>query len=139
MKKKLTCLLMALFAGLLLVNLGDLIADEPPDDIVIDNEGYKTDRKGPVTLSHLNHYEDYEVTCEECHHDYQGGENVWKEGDPVKKCLECHSPLENQDNVKKLQIAYHKNCKNCHRQLAKDGISEDAPYKQCTDCHEKKP
>jgi len=139
MKKKFMCLLMALFAGLLLVNLGDLIADEPPDDIVIDNEGYETDRKGPVTFSHLNHYEDYEVTCEECHHDYQGGENVWKEGDTVKKCLECHSPLENQGDVKKLQIAYHKNCKNCHRQLAKEGISEDAPYKQCTDCHEKKP
>lgn len=33
------------FFGLLLLCAGDLIADESPDDIIIDNQGYKTDRK----------------------------------------------------------------------------------------------
>jgi hypothetical protein len=138
MKKKFKGILIVILVGLPLLYMGDLIAVEQPDDIMIDNEGYNPDRKGPVSFSHLNHSEDYEVTCMECHHEYQSGKNVWKEGDPVKKCAECHIPLENQGEVKKLQIAFHKNCKTCHKDLAQKGITKDAPYRQCNNCHEKK-
>lgn len=85
----------------------------------------------------MDHSESYEVACRECHHDYKDGKNLWEEGDPVKKCSECHSPLKSEGNVKRLQLAYHKNCKTCHRKLVKEGISEEAPYRRCTDCHEK--
>ena len=109
---------------------------EIPDEIVIENTGYKTDRKGPVVFSHGDHSDSFE--CQQCHHIYKDGKNIWNEGDPVKKCVECPSPLKSEGNVKKLSIAYHKNCKGCHRKIAKEEGSTSAPYKQCSDCHQKK-
>ncbi len=110
-----------------------------PEDIVIDHPVYEPDHKGPVYFSHMAHFEDYDVACEECHHVYRAAENVWKEGDPVKKCETCHDPLENKGEIKKLRIAFHNNCKACHENLFKEDISEDAPYRSCYDCHERKP
>lgn len=136
MTKKFVAFLMILFSVCLVYFARDLSAVDPPEDMMIKNEGYKPDRKGPVIFSHLNHAEDYEVSCMQCHHQYRDGENVWIEGDSVKKCVACHSPVENRGRVKKLSIAFHKNCKTCHRNLAREGISKDAPYKKCTDCHE---
>ena len=117
------------------------IAEEEamPEEIVIDSPVYETDRKGAVYFSHLAHYDDYEVACEDCHHEYERGENVWTEGDPVKKCGSCHDPSKSQGNVRKLSIAFHKNCKACHENLFKEDITEDAPFKSCYDCHERKP
>ena len=142
MKNGLPIIPVAIFTCLLLVLAGRFtVAEEPslPETIVINNEGYEKDRKGPVDFSHLSHIEDYEASCDACHHDYQEGENVWKEGDPVKKCTDCHSPLESKENLKKLSIAFHKNCKSCHKKAVKEGISEDAPFKSCYHCHEREP
>ena len=111
---------------------------EPPDEITIQTEGYKARKKGPVEFSHSDHAENYDTECKECHHVYEDGKNVWEEGDHVKKCVECHDPNVSKGKVKKLMIAYHKNCKDCHKQRVKDGLSDDAPYKKCKDCHEKK-
>ena len=61
-----------------------------------------------------------------------------EEGDSVERCISCHDPLADDGAVKKLKTAYHKNCKACHQTLAKEGISKDAPYRHCTDCHPKK-
>ena len=52
-------------------------------------------------------------------------------------CSACHDPQKRDGRVRKLNIAFHKNCKGCHRKLAGEGGTE-APYKQCTDCHEKR-
>lgn len=142
MKNERSTVLVAIFTCLLLMLGGAATVAEVqpvPEDIVLNNEGYKTDRKGPVDFPHLSHIEDYGVSCNECHHDYKEGKNVWKEGDPVEKCVFCHSPLESKGNVKKLSIAFHKNCKTCHRNALKDGVSEDAPFKSCYDCHNRKP
>ena len=117
------------------------IAEEEsmPEDIVIDSSVYESDRKGPVYFSHLAHYDDYDVACEDCHHEYIESENVWTEGDPVKKCETCHDPIKSKGDIKKLRIAFHNNCKACHENLFKEDISEDAPYRSCYDCHERKP
>ena len=140
MNRKGLGLFIALICGFILLGAGHISADEqePPEEIVLDSNAYKTNRRGPVAFTHLNHAEDYEVACNECHHEYKDGKNVWEEGDPVKKCAACHDPNRNQGNVKKLSIAFHKNCKTCHRKLFKSGDSEDAPFRKCTDCHEKK-
>ena len=45
------------------------------DVVIIDNEGYKKDRKGPVEFSHRKHAQDYRVLCWECHHEYKDKEN----------------------------------------------------------------
>ncbi|MFC1580359.1 cytochrome c3 family protein [Thermodesulfobacteriota bacterium] len=133
-------LFIAVISVFILLGAGHITAGEQevPEEIELDSDVYKTNRRGPVTFTHLDHTEDYEVGCKECHHEYKDGKNVWEEGDPVKKCAACHDPNRNQGNVKKLSIAYHKNCKTCHRNLVQRGDSEDAPYRKCTDCHEKK-
>lgn len=142
MSRKLSILFGIIFMCIFFLNTDALIAQdnegEMPEEIVIDNEGYRQNRKGPVTFSHLAHAEDYEVTCNECHHDYEDGKNVWKEGDSVNKCSECHDPVDSDGNLKKLMLAYHRNCIGCHKKLVKEGTSEEAPYKKCYECHEKK-
>lgn len=132
-------LFITFICGFILLSAGIITADEqePPEEVVLDGKAYKTDRRGPVNFTHLNHAEDYEVACNLCHHEYKDGKNVWEEGDPVKKCAACHDPNKNQGNIKKLSIAYHKNCKACHQNLAKTGETKDAPYRKCSDCHER--
>jgi len=111
---------------------------EIPEELLLDHHVYKRDRKGPVEFSHGDHAEAYEVECTECHHVYKNGKNVWKEGDPVANCGDCHDPLKNNGKVKNLRLAFHKNCKGCHKRLVKEGIVENAPYRRCSDCHERK-
>lgn len=110
---------------------------EFPDEILIDNKIYKTDRKGSVYFTHTEHAESYVDACDACHHEYKDGENVWEEGQYVQKCSACHDPQKRKGNARKLNIAYHKNCKGCHKMLAEEGGTE-APYRQCTDCHAKR-
>ena len=138
MKKKFLGVLTIILSGLLFLSIGVLTAADVPDDVTIENKGYKADKKGVVKLSHKKHSVDYKVACTECHHEYKDGKNVWKEGQPVKKCSACHNPLKKDGKTKKLQNAYHKNCKTCHKALVKEKKSDKAPFKKCNDCHQKK-
>ena len=133
---KLNLLVVALLS-MMFVCVGILIAADVPDDFMIQNEGYKKDKKGPVPLSHKKHSVDYKVACTDCHHEYDKDKNnTWKEGLPVKKCSECHNPKVKKEGVMKLQNAYHRNCKNCHKKI--DPESKKAPSKKCAGCHAKK-
>jgi len=127
----------AAFLFMTAISLNADQAQEMPEEIVISNAVYKTDRKGPVRFSHSEHAEGYVESCDGCHHEYKDGKNIWQEGQPVKKCSACHDPSKSEGRIKKLNIAFHKNCKGCHRELAKEGPTQ-APYRQCTDCHEKR-
>ena len=146
MKKGIWSLGIVVLTGLMFLAVGALTAGEkakkpvPPEEAKIENQGYKTDKKGHVKLSHKKHSDKkenkgYGVTCVECHHEYKDGKNVWKEGEPVKKCSACHDPKKKQGKTMKLQNAYHKNCKNCHKAAAKEG--KKAPFKKCNGCHGK--
>jgi len=134
MQKKRNWFFLAILAAFMIVPVFGFSGSEMPEEMMIDNEGYKSDRKGPVPFSHQTHAEDYGLSCDECHHVYESGKNVWEEGDEVQKCTTCHDPKESKGDVKKLQLAFHRNCKNCHRESG----SEDAPYKTCYGCHQKK-
>jgi len=138
MNKRLLTLVMVVFTGLLFLTVGALIAADVEDEVKIENKGYQKDKKGHVKLSHKKHSVDYKVACTDCHHEYKDGKNVWKEGEPVKKCSECHNPLKKDGKIKKLQNAYHRNCKNCHKAYIKDHPDSKAPFKKCTKCHQKK-
>jgi hypothetical protein len=127
-------LILILFAGLAFLAVGALTAADVPDKILLENQGYKKDMKGPVEFSHMKHATEYGAACTDCHHVYKDGKNVWKEGDPVQKCSACHDPQKSQGNIPKLMTAYHDNCKDCHKQHQ----DKDAPYKKCNDCHQKK-
>lgn len=121
-------------ACMLFVAVGVLIAADPPDDITIQNT-YKDDKKGPVKLTHKKHSVDYKVACTDCHHVYKDGKNVYKQGDAVQKCSACHDPEKQEGNAMKLQNAFHKNCKDCHKELG-DAGKPTGPFKKCNDCHQ---
>ncbi|MBN2031837.1 MAG: cytochrome c3 family protein [Deltaproteobacteria bacterium] len=134
MKKNPFALFTLIFCGLVFLMVGVLIAASIPESIVISNKGYDQDRRGPVNFTHRKHSEEYKVACTECHHEYQEDKNVWKDTDPVRKCVECHDPVGKKGNVDRLQNAFHNNCHGCHKEMK----GKEAPYRKCTDCHEKK-
>ncbi|MBW2608848.1 MAG: cytochrome c3 family protein [Deltaproteobacteria bacterium] len=136
MKKGLLTVAAVLLMGFLFIAAGVLTAADVSDDVQIENKGYKKDQKKPVKLTHKTHIEEHKVTCIECHHDYKDGKNIWKEGDPVAKCITCHDPLKKKGDVKKLKLAYHNNCKECHKTINKEG--KKAPLKKCKECHGRK-
>ncbi|MFO7738190.1 MAG: cytochrome c3 family protein [Desulfatiglandaceae bacterium] len=107
------------------------------DIIMIDNEGYKKDRRGPVAFSHKKHAREYKILCWECHHEYESDENIWAPWGATKKCSQCHDPLIQEQNEIKLQTAYHLNCKGCHMSLAKADQKAGA-FRKCNGCHVKK-
>ncbi len=123
---------------LLLIGATFTVAQGPelPDEVAIESEGYAADKKGPVPLSHKKHAEEYQAACTDCHHVYSDGENVWKQGDPVKKCIECHNPVKEEAEGLDLKKAFHDNCKGCHKEAVANG-NTNAPDRKCTGCHSK--
>lgn len=97
--------------------------------------------KPPVEFTHEKHSKEHGIACTECHHIYKDGKNVWKEGDKVQPCITCHpadreeaKKLSEKEGVKILDLknAFHKNCKDCHVKVDKEG--KKAPT-QCKQCH----
>jgi predicted CXXCH cytochrome family protein len=137
MKKQIFIVIGVILSIALFAVAGTLIATDSPDEINIKSDAFTTYKKGPVKFTHKKHNVDYKTACTECHHVYKEGKNVYKEGDPVQKCSACHDPIKSEGNVKKLMLAYHKNCQGCHKELEKAG-KNTGPTKKCNDCHEKK-
>jgi len=137
MSKKHLTFLTVVLSGFLFLSVGILVAADAPDEVMIDNKGYAKDTNGPVKFTHKKHTVDFKIACTECHHVIKDGKNVWKEGDKVQKCSECHNPEKKEGDVLKLNAAYHKNCKDCHKALQEAG-KPTGPFKKCNDCHEKK-
>ena len=143
-------LIMGVLAIGALLAIGSTIAmsGEVPATITIKDAGFAKVKKAAVPFTHERHFKDMNIACAECHHNYQHGKNVWKEGDPVKKCSECHKENAAEKNsltfCKKaypagkapgLKCAYHMNCLGCHKAMKKEG--KKAPT-SCTKCHPKK-
>ena len=137
MKKRIFFLSVITLSIALFTGVGILIATDVGGEINIKSDAFTKYKKGAVKLSHKKHNVDYKVGCADCHHVYKEGKNVYKEGDPVQKCSECHDALKSEGKVKKLMLAYHKNCQGCHKGLEKAG-KKTGPTKKCNDCHEKK-
>ena len=137
MKKRILLLGAVILSIVSFTGIGILVATDCPDEISIKSDAFTKYKKGSVKFSHTKHHADYKIACTECHHVYKDGKNVFKEGDPVQKCSECHDALKSQGKVKKLMLAYHKNCQGCHKQLAKAG-KKTGPTRKCNGCHEKK-
>ena len=112
----------------------DMASYRDLDVLMIDNDGYKKDRKGPVKFTHKKHASEYKVLCWDCHHDFQDGKNIWVAWGETKKCHQCHDPQKKELTETKLQRAFHLNCKGCHRELAKEKRQTGA-YEKCTGCH----
>jgi predicted CXXCH cytochrome family protein len=136
MRKKILVTLGVIVSIAMFVGVGALIAADVPDEISVKSKAFETHKKAAVKLSHKKHNVDYKIACAECHHVYKDGKNVFKEGDPVQACSECHDPVKSEGKVKKLMLAYHKNCQGCHKDLEAAG-KPTGPTKKCNDCHVK--
>ena len=130
MNRTLVPLVMVALTGLIFLAADLLTAQDLPEEIMIFNKDYKRKLYKPVKFQHLEHTEDYGLECDQCHHNYQDGENVWQEGDQVKNCIACHNPNKKQGKVHRLVFAYHLNCKKCHKE------AESGPI-ECKECHTK--
>ena len=137
MKKRIFFLSAVILSIALFTGVGILIATDIPDEIAIKSDAFTEYKKASVKFTHKKHNADYKIACAECHHVYKEGKNVFKEGDPVQKCSACHDALKSKGKVKKLMLAYHKNCQGCHKGLEEAG-KKAGPTKKCNDCHEKK-
>jgi cytochrome c553 len=124
------CLTIAICAAF---SLAYAATKAPEGDLLIHSKDvFKEFKQGPVKFPHVKHKA---IKCEDCHHDFKDGKNVWKEGQEVKKCAACHK-LEAEGKVAKLEKAYHDNCVNCHKKFKADN-KPTGPI-ACAKCHEKK-
>jgi hypothetical protein len=136
MKKGLIALaIMLAFAAAAFMTTGAVAQDtksgKVDDVITLSDPTFKRDTKSPVEFNHKEHAVDYKIDCASCHHVYKDGKNVWKEGDKVAKCAECHtSARKTVDGVPSLYKAFHDNCRDCHKKEKK------GPTK-CNECHPK--
>lgn len=115
---------------------------QPPDMVTIKAALWPTPTKAPVELTHKKHAEDHKIACADCHHKYEGGKNVWKQGDAVQKCEACHTDPTIQGEKKlpeaqqklNLKLAFHNNCQECHKAAKQKDANSKAPV-VCTGCH----
>jgi len=130
------------------------IAEEPdrvtsdktiPAEIVMVQEIWETPTKSAVKFTHENHIKIHKINCNECHHIYEDGKNVWDDSMPAARCETCHNEptvkgekqLPPEDQKRNLKLAFHNNCRGCHKEVKKENPETKAPLK-CSECHKKK-
>ena len=135
------CLSSLVFVFLLALTVAVPAIAQPDEDVIeLNSSIIKVHTMPIVQFNHYAHMDDYGIECSRCHHVYQGGKNVWEDGDPVKKCEECHNDPTTKNELRlpaknlNLKWAFHKNCIGCHREYNKENKVEAAPVK-CQNCH----
>jgi hypothetical protein len=153
--------------GIAVLYVGAAIyAKETPPVIELQDPAYKEHTKGVVHFEHTKHYKEYAAKypefynngCGECHHDENNKPlSKLKEGDDVKKCIECHKiPGEmpaklkkemrakkaSKEEIKKKELEYHAealhdNCQGCHREYNKKYKPQQKAPTTCVTCHPK--
>ncbi|MFP4346760.1 MAG: cytochrome c3 family protein [Desulfococcaceae bacterium] len=119
---------------------------EVADVIPMDNPAYSEHTKPIAQFTHKKHYEEYKISCGECHHD-ENAEPLTdlKPGDPVEDCIACHDKpgkaprgekLSKEEELQYHTEALHENCIGCHREYNRENNTKDAPQ-TCGKCHVK--
>ena len=90
-----------------------------PADITLKTE---IGRK-PADFPHRQHQDSY--ACTACHH-------AKDEVMVIDKCADCHTKDISNPDVNSYKKAAHKLCKDCHKEVNKEG--SEAPIK-CSGCH----
>ena len=148
MTKRMLTLLLAAGIAVIFVATGVSAGTDVPETITMDYNKYKKRTKKPpkskfVEFTHQKHNVDYKISCGECHHDKDNKPLNLNVGDPVEKCVTCHTKLKKNNNNKKdilvLKNAMHGNCVVCHKDVNKKagdpkGMKGPAPA-SCSKCH----
>lgn len=93
-----------------------------PESITLKTESARK----PADFPHRQHQESY--GCTVCHH-------AKDEIMVIDKCESCHTSQISNAAVNSYKKAAHKLCKDCHKEVNKEG--SEAPIK-CSGCHAKK-
>ncbi len=118
------------------------------DTFQIETKEIKKRKKGPpkfklVEFPHKKHSQDLKISCGDCHHDKDNKPLTLKAGDPVQRCVECHTKLKkdkkNKKDIMVLENAMHGMCVSCHKDVNKKagnpkGMKGPAPA-SCGKCH----
>ena len=147
MKKRSLAVTVVVALALVMVAAAGIYAATAPAEITVAAPYELT--KSPVVFTHQKHITEHKLACGECHHDDKGKPLAnLKDGDPVKKCFDCHNKpgelkgkkakgLSDKEKLAYHANALHENCIGCHKKYNKDNKTKAAPQK-CTDCHPKK-
>ncbi len=155
MNKKVFLIILTMGFIVLFASVALYAGNVVPDVIKMEDAYEHT--KAIVEFSHKKHVNEYKGSCGDCHHDENNKPlSNLKEGDDVKKCIECHSkPGEatkeakdawKKDKLKKAEKdklarqwhaeAIHDNCRGCHQDYNKKNKTKAAPT-TCVKCHPK--
>ncbi|MBN1842196.1 MAG: cytochrome c3 family protein [Deltaproteobacteria bacterium] len=149
MKKRSLAALAVTVLGMVFVFAVVYAAQQAADEMTMNSKAYDKHKKALVTFTHKKHNVDYKISCADCHHVYECGKNVWKEGNDVQKCDVCHSQakaptgkdapkLSKKEKIAKYHYsAIHENCVGCHKDLKKAG--KPTGPTACKQCHPQKP
>ena len=74
---------------------------------------------GKVLFGHTTHINDYDISCQDCHH------NI--EDDEIYNCSECHEATGDEDMPGRTD-ALHAQCKGCHEDMGAGPV-------ECNSCH----
>ncbi len=144
-KRSLLWMMFGLMAISLIGAAGIYAAETMPEEITLSSP---EQTKGPVTFTHQKHSKDYNIGCGECHHNDKGQPLTnLKPGEPVKKCIDCHTKpglvkgkeareMPEKEQLAHIGNAFHTNCIDCHKKVNKEKNTKAAPQ-ACKDCHPK--
>lgn len=131
-------LLICAFGVIFLCFAGISIADNGPEDMVLQAEKDKAKKPKPAVFPHKKHQE--VATCADCHHSAKDGKQVaYADGQEVGKCESCHFKGNGMDKkIESFKAAAHSNCKTCHKELVASKPELKDKFKGCLPCHPKK-
>ena len=123
-----------LISAIILIVLQVYAQQTPPVEL-LEIRDSKFEQFGPyrypsVWFSHELHTEEYQVTCNSCHHLYKNGQNIWTSEREVQECSNCHGKSKQE-----LTIAYHMKCWGCHKRIKEIYPPADVPTVECNRCH----
>lgn len=119
-----------IFVGFILFILTAVVAFSNTDELErLDTSAFEKPHRPGAVFVHDDHNEMAEIEdCEVCHHVYEGKTLVEGESSEDSLCSECHSLKATDDNSVSLEVAFHKQCKNCH-------VQENKGPLLCGECH----
>ncbi len=125
----------AFLIGVLLL-LTTLVAFSSQSLERMDTSGFENPRRPGVVFDHDQHNKTAQLDdCARCHHLYENGTIIEDESSEDSYCSECHQlssnqVISNQGNKITLQVAFHRQCWECHFEEKKGPVF-------CGECHVK--
>ncbi len=118
-----------IFMGFILFLFTAVVAFSNTELERLDNSVFEKPHRPGAVFEHDDHNEMAEIDdCAVCHHVYENKKLVEDESSEDSFCSDCHFLKANQENSISLEVAYHKQCRDCHFEENKGPVL-------CGECH----